>query len=106
MKQIRIPKFSKPIFTCGEKLRFSTPEIVGRYRALQLKCSLLADINCGIGGQAVCFAEECGMVHGVDIDDFSKNRDFFIGHRLSSLTESVCIIFQKNNDFIRFYNLI
>ncbi|MCL7415906.1 MAG: trimethylguanosine synthase, partial [ANME-2 cluster archaeon] len=28
----------------------------------------LADISCGIGGQTVCFADECGRVYGVDID--------------------------------------
>ena len=68
MERTRSPKFSKPVFTCGDGLRFSTPEIVGRYRTKRLKCSVLADISCGIGGQAVCFAKECGMVYGVDID--------------------------------------
>jgi hypothetical protein len=29
---------------------------------------VLADISCGIGGQAVCFAKECGSVYGIDID--------------------------------------
>ena len=73
MKQIKSPKFNKPVFTCGDGLRFATPEIVERYRAWRLKCSVLADISCGIGGQAVSFAEECGMVHGVDIDDFQES---------------------------------
>ena len=68
MERIRTLKFSKPVFTCGDGLRFATPEVVGRYRAGRLKCSVLADISCGIGGQTVCFAEECGMVYGVDID--------------------------------------
>ena len=68
MKRTRSPKFSKPVFTCGDGLRFATPEVVGRYRAGRLKCSVLADISCGIGGQAVCFAEECGGVYGIDID--------------------------------------
>ena len=68
MKQIITPKFSKPIFTCGDGVRFATPEVVAHYRAGRLKCSVLADISCGIGGQAVCFAKECGMVYGVDID--------------------------------------
>jgi RNA cap guanine-N2 methyltransferase len=68
MKRIRSPKFSKPVFTCGEGVRFATPEVVGRYRAGRLKCSVLADISCGIGGQAVCFAKECGSVYGIDID--------------------------------------
>ncbi|MCD4842358.1 MAG: methyltransferase domain-containing protein [Methanosarcinales archaeon] len=68
MKRIRSPKFSKPVFTCGEGVRFATPEVVGRYRAGRLKCSVLADISCGIGGQAVCFAKECNSVYGVDID--------------------------------------
>ncbi|MCD4799607.1 MAG: methyltransferase domain-containing protein [Methanosarcinales archaeon] len=68
MERTRSPKFSKPVFTCGDGLRFSTPEVVGRYRAGRLKCSVLADISCGIGGQAVCFAKECGSVYGIDID--------------------------------------
>lgn len=68
MERIRSPKFSKPVFTCGDGLRFATPEVVGRYRAGRLKCSVLADISCGIGGQAVCFAKECGSVYGIDID--------------------------------------
>ena len=68
MKRIRSPKFSKPVFTCGEGVRFATPEIVASYRAGRLKTGVLADISCGIGGQTVCFAEECGRVYGVDID--------------------------------------
>ncbi|NOR59537.1 MAG: methyltransferase domain-containing protein [Methanosarcinales archaeon] len=68
MERTRSPKFSKSIFTCGDGLRFATPEVVGRYRAGRLKCSVLADISCGIGGQAVCFAEECNSVYGIDID--------------------------------------
>ena len=51
MKQIKSPKFSKPVFTCGDGLRFATPEVVGLYRAVRLKCSVLADISCGIGGR-------------------------------------------------------
>jgi len=68
MERTRSPKFKKPVFTCGDGLRFATPEVVGRYRAGRLKCDVLADISCGIGGQAVCFAKECGSVYGVDID--------------------------------------
>lgn len=68
MERTRSPKFSKPVFTCGDGLRFATPEVVGRYRAGRLKCSVLADISCGIGGQAVCFAKECNSVYGIDID--------------------------------------
>jgi len=68
MERTRSPKFSKPVFTCGDGLRFATPEVVGRYRAGRLKCSVLADISCGIGGQAVCFAKECNRVYGIDID--------------------------------------
>jgi predicted RNA methylase len=68
MERTRSPKFSKPVFTCGDGLRFATPEVVGCYRAGRLKCSVLADISCGIGGQAVCFAKECGKVYGIDID--------------------------------------
>ncbi len=68
MERTRSPKFSKPVFTCGEGLRFATPEVVARYRAGRLRCGVLADISCGIGGQAVCFAKECGSVYGIDID--------------------------------------
>ena len=68
MERIRSPKFSKPVFTCGEGVRFATPEVVARYRAWRLRTGVLADISCGIGGQAVCFAEECNRVYGVDID--------------------------------------
>ncbi|MCL7412424.1 MAG: trimethylguanosine synthase [ANME-2 cluster archaeon] len=68
MERIRSPKFSKPVYTCGEGLRFATPEIVASYRAGRLRCGVLADISCGIGGQTICFAEECGRVYGVDID--------------------------------------
>jgi precorrin-6B methylase 2 len=68
MERTKSPKFSKPVFTCGEGLRFATPEVVARYRAGRLRCDVLADISCGIGGQAVCFAKECGSVIGIDID--------------------------------------
>jgi len=68
MERIRSPKFSKPVFTCGEGVRFATPEIVASYRAGRLKTGVLADISCGIGGQTVCFAVECDRVYGVDID--------------------------------------
>jgi hypothetical protein len=68
MKQIKSPKFSKPVFTSTDGLRFATPEVVGRYRAGRLKCGVLADISCGIGGQAVCFAKECNSVYAIDID--------------------------------------
>ncbi len=68
MERTKSPKFSKPVFTCGDGLRFATPEVVGRYRAGRLRCGVLADISCGIGGQAVCFAKECGSVYGIDID--------------------------------------
>ncbi|MDW7776771.1 MAG: methyltransferase domain-containing protein [Methanosarcinales archaeon] len=68
MERIRTPKFSKPVYTCGDGVRFATPEIVASYRAGRLTCGVLADISCGIGGQTVCFADECGRVYGVDID--------------------------------------
>ncbi len=68
MERIRNQKFSKPVFSCGEGVRFATPEMVASYRAGRLRCDVLADISCGIGGQTVCFAEECDRVYGVDID--------------------------------------
>jgi hypothetical protein len=70
MEHVRSPtvKFSKPVFTCGDGLRFATPEIVARYRARRLKTAVLADISCGIGGQTVFFAKECDTVYGIDID--------------------------------------
>ncbi|MBE0523766.1 MAG: methyltransferase domain-containing protein [Methanosarcinales archaeon] len=67
MEKISSPKFSKPIYTCGDGLRFATPEIVARYRAGRLHTSILADISCGIGGQTIFFARECQKVYGVDI---------------------------------------
>jgi hypothetical protein len=42
MERIRSPKFSKPVFTCGEGVRFATPEVVASYRAGRLKCGVLA----------------------------------------------------------------
>lgn len=68
MYRIRSPKFSIPIFTCRDGLRFATPEVVARYRARRLKTDILADISCGIGGQAVFFARECRHVYGIDLD--------------------------------------
>lgn len=49
-------------------IRFATPEPVARYRAERLKCNVIADISCGIGGQALYFALKCDLVYAIEID--------------------------------------
>jgi len=61
-------KFTKPISSDHDGLRFATPEIVAKYRARRLKCDVLADISCGIGGQTIFFAKECKKVYAIEID--------------------------------------
>jgi|GEM_PF-175653 len=64
-------KFSKPEkwFLNSEDLRFATPEIVAGYRAERLKCSVIADICCGIGSQSIAFARNCRKVYAIDNDE-------------------------------------
>ena len=63
-------KFSKPekMFLNSDDLRWATPEIVSDYRAKRLKCKTIADLGCGIGGQAIYFAKYCKKVIAVEID--------------------------------------
>lgn len=49
-------------------IRFATPEPVAEYRAKRLQCKVIADISCGIGGQAIYFAQRCDKVYAVEID--------------------------------------
>ncbi|MEZ5334889.1 MAG: methyltransferase domain-containing protein [Methanolobus sp.] len=49
-------------------IRFATPEPVAQYRAERLQCKTIADISCGIGGQALHFAQTCDFVYAIEID--------------------------------------
>lgn len=65
---VRKKQFEKPLYGDKESLRFATPEPIARYRARRLKCRVLADISCGIGGQTVFFAQQCETVYAVEIN--------------------------------------
>lgn len=60
--------FEKKLFSDEDGLRFATPWPVAAYRAKRLKCSSLADISCGIGGQTLYFAKECETVYAIEIE--------------------------------------
>ncbi|MBC7086511.1 MAG: methyltransferase domain-containing protein [Methanomethylovorans sp.] len=60
--------FEKQLFSDDDGFRFATPWPVAEYRAKRLKCSILADISCGIGGQTIYFAKECEVVYAVEIN--------------------------------------
>ncbi|KXS44458.1 MAG: methyltransferase [Methanolobus sp. T82-4] len=64
----RKKKFEHRLFSDKDGKRFATPENVAKYRANRLKCSTIADISCGIGGQTIYFAEECEKVFAIEID--------------------------------------
>jgi len=64
----RRKNFEKQLYSDDDGLRFATPWPVAAYRAKRLKCSSLADISCGIGGQTVYFARECERVYAIEID--------------------------------------
>lgn len=66
----RKKNFEKQFYSDEDGLRFATPWPVAAYRAKRLKCSSLADISCGIGGQTVYFARECEVVYAIEIDPF------------------------------------
>jgi precorrin-6B methylase 2 len=68
MEQVSSSKFTRPVYTCADGVRFATPEIVARYRARRLKTNILADISCGIGGQTVFFAQQCDLVYGIELN--------------------------------------
>ncbi len=62
-------KFSKKeLYFDTYGLRYSTPEIIGRYRAERIKGYRIADISCGVGMQAIFFARTNREVLCVDID--------------------------------------
>ena len=62
-------KFSKKeLYFDTYGLRYSTPEIIGRYRAERIKDYRIADISCGVGMQAIFFACTNREVLCVDID--------------------------------------
>lgn len=82
-----------------EYLRFATPASVALYRAERLKCNIIADIGCGIGGQAMAFAKICKKVIAVEIDEKQleiakenakklgiKNIEFVYGDALAIMT--------------------
>lgn len=64
----RKKQFKPAIISDKDGIRFATPEPVAKYRAQRLKCNTIADISCGIGGQAIYFAEECESVYAIEID--------------------------------------
>jgi|Deesub1362A_J573_1020465.scaffolds.fasta_scaffold02484_7 SAM-dependent methyltransferase len=57
IRRVRSDKFSKKIFSDEDGLRFATPEIVAEYRAKRLKCNIIGELGCGIGGQTIYFAK-------------------------------------------------
>ncbi len=62
-------KFSKKnLYFDTYGLRYSTPEIVGRYRAKRIRGYTIADISCGVGMQAIFLAETNKEVLCVDIE--------------------------------------
>ncbi|MBP2029215.1 hypothetical protein J2755_000135 [Methanohalophilus levihalophilus] len=92
----RKKKYSKEISADKPGLRFATPEEVAEYRAKRLKCNILADISCGIGGQTIAFAKQCEKVFAIDLDPVKvkharencrrygiTNVEFFCGDALS-----------------------
>lgn len=64
----RKKNFEQKLYSDDDGLRFATPWPVAAYRARKLKCSSLADISCGIGGQTVYFARECEVVYAIEIN--------------------------------------
>ncbi|RLI89855.1 MAG: SAM-dependent methyltransferase [Archaeoglobales archaeon] len=73
MAKFRIKARKK--FTIGNKLffdelglRYSTPETIAEYRAKRLKCDVMADVSCGVGGQLIFFAKYCRKVYGVELN--------------------------------------
>ncbi|MDG6242772.1 MAG: methyltransferase domain-containing protein [Methanolobus sp.] len=56
------------IISDEDGFRFATPQPVAEYRAKRLQCQVIADISCGIGGQALYFAKYCDLVYAVEID--------------------------------------
>lgn len=62
-------KFSrKNLFFDSEGLRYSTPEIVGLYRANKIRNLRIADVSCGCGMQAIFFSLTNEKVLGIDLN--------------------------------------
>ncbi|WP_242492588.1 methyltransferase domain-containing protein [Methanolobus psychrotolerans] len=60
--------FKTEMISDKDGIRFATPEPVAEYRAKRLQCKVIADISCGIGGQAIYFAKWCEFVYAIEID--------------------------------------
>jgi len=78
-------------------LRYSTPEIIGRYRAKRIRGYSIADISCGVGMQAIFFSFTNEKILCVDINpkrvEYAKrnakvygvrNIEFFVGDCFSN----------------------
>ncbi len=50
-------------------LRYSTPEIIGRYRAKRIRGRSIADLSCGVGLQAIFYSFTNREVLGIDISE-------------------------------------
>ena len=62
-------KFSiKNLYFDRYELRYSTPEIVAKYRASRVRDFTIADVSCGVGIQAIFFSFTNREVLGVDIN--------------------------------------
>ncbi|WP_319508462.1 methyltransferase domain-containing protein [uncultured Methanolobus sp.] len=64
----RKKQFKTKMISDKDGIRFATPEPVAEYRAKRLQCKVIADISCGIGGQAIYFAKWCDFVYAIEID--------------------------------------
>ncbi|MEM4396201.1 MAG: class I SAM-dependent methyltransferase [Candidatus Woesearchaeota archaeon] len=60
--------YSVEIWSDLSGIRYSTHELVAKYRAERLKPEAIADVSCGIGIQLIHFAKFAKKAIGVDID--------------------------------------
>jgi len=65
----RKKQFKTKMISDKDGIRFATPAPVAEYRAKRLQCKVIADISCGIGGQALYFAKYCDFVYAIEIDE-------------------------------------
>ncbi len=91
-------KFSvKNLYFDEYGLRYSTPEIIGKYRAQKIRDLKIADVSCGAGMQAIFYSFTNEYVLGIDINpkrvEFARrnataygatNVEFHIGDCFSS----------------------
>ncbi len=96
-------KFSKKkLYFDTYGLRYSTPEIIGLYRARRIKGYTIADVSCGVGMQAIFLARTNREVLCVDIDgrriEYAKrnaraygvnNMRFLVGDCFSQEVQSI-----------------